>query len=420
MRLQSFVSAVSDARLAHQIASATVFDLAPQVADARNHAEATLRTAQDAIRLEKNRTAILTDYSEKRAGLLGGEPTETHRTRINELRLEAKSVNEAAIRALQETVAQLGAARGRRDAAFAALETSEAVGEDAAKILSQELENSGISLETLSGIFELLRDQVDLLRNRLRALEDAVTSAMSATAARRNDIAAAEAAGIPDSTTEALTEMLAMLDREQNDRQERFGAIASLLQSDAATRATLAGLEAEIAGKMQELDVWQAVNTAIGSRNGDKFARAAQSITLDVLVERANHHLADLKPRYRLKRAADLALQIEDRDMGGEIRATRSLSGGERFLVSLALALALSRLGSKGGLAATLFIDEGFGSLDAESLDLAIDALETLQSQGRSVGVISHVEAMKDRIPVQIRVVRQGTGKSSVNISGPV
>ena len=103
--------------------------------------------------------------------------------------------------------------------------------------------------------------------------------------------------------------------------------------------------------------------------------------------------------------------------MGGEARATRSLSGGERFLVSLALALALSGMGGNGGLAGTLFIDEGFGSLDAASLDLAIDALEGLRSQGRQVGVISHVEAMKDRIPVRIMVTKQGGGKSSVRIS---
>jgi exonuclease SbcC len=161
------------------------------------------------------------------------------------------------------------------------------------------------------------------------------------------------------------------------------------------------------------------VNNAVGSRSGDRFARVAQSITLDVMVDHANHHLIDLNPRYRLHRAAGLALQVEDRDMGGEARATRSLSGGERFLVSLALALALSRMGGKGGLAATLFIDEGFGSLDPASLDLAIDALESLQSQGRQVGVISHVEAMKDRIPTRIAVRKQGGGKSVVEVTGP-
>ena len=200
-------------------------------------------------------------------------------------------------------------------------------------------------------------------------------------------------------------------------RQQRQGAIENQITVDAANRQKLAGLEAEIAKARAQLDVWQAVNAAIGSRNGDRFARFAQSITLDVLADNANRHLADLNPRYRLRRATDLALQVEDIDMGGEARATRSLSGGERFLVSLSLALALSRMGGKAGLAGTLFIDEGFGSLDAASLDMAIDALEGLQSQGRQVGVISHVEAMKDRIPVRIMVTKQGGGKSTVRIS---
>jgi exonuclease SbcC len=106
----------------------------------------------------------------------------------------------------------------------------------------------------------------------------------------------------------------------------------------------------------------------------------------------------------------------EDIDMGGETRATRSLSGGERFLVSLALALALSRMGSKGGLAATLFIDEGFGSLDSASLDLAIDALEGLQSQGRQVGVISHVEELKERIAARIEITPTGRGTSRIAV----
>jgi exonuclease SbcC len=105
--------------------------------------------------------------------------------------------------------------------------------------------------------------------------------------------------------------------------------------------------------------------------------------------------------------------------MADEVRSTRSLSGGERFLVSLALALALAGLGGRRSLAGTLFIDEGFGSLDAESLEVAIDALESLQSQGRTVGVISHVEAMKERIPVQVRVARHGAGRSTVAVVAP-
>ena len=103
--------------------------------------------------------------------------------------------------------------------------------------------------------------------------------------------------------------------------------------------------------------------------------------------------------------------------MGDEVRATRSLSGGERFLVSLALALALSGLEGRASFVDTLFIDEGFGSLDAETLDMAVDALETLQGRGQKVGVITHVAAMIDRIAVQVRVEKRGAGRSEIRIS---
>jgi exonuclease SbcC len=102
--------------------------------------------------------------------------------------------------------------------------------------------------------------------------------------------------------------------------------------------------------------------------------------------------------------------------MGDERRATRSLSGGERFLVSLALALALSGLEGRQAFVDTLFIDEGFGSLDAETLDMAVDALETLQGRGRKVGVITHVAGMMERIAVQIRVEKRGSGRSVVRV----
>ncbi|MGO4855353.1 SbcC/MukB-like Walker B domain-containing protein [Phaeovulum sp. W22_SRMD_FR3] len=108
-------------------------------------------------------------------------------------------------------------------------------------------------------------------------------------------------------------------------------------------------------------------------------------------------------------------LHVIDQDMADETRSTRSLSSGERFLISLSLALALSGLGGRGALSETLFIDEGFGSLDAASLDMAIDALEALQGQGRTIGIISHVGAMKDRIPNQIRVRPAGPGRSECN-----
>ena len=166
-----------------------------------------------------------------------------------------------------------------------------------------------------------------------------------------------------------------------------------------AVRRAVAKIDHDLAAARNVASVWKAVNAAVGSRNGDRFQRFAQGVTLDLLVELANNHLRVLKPRYRIRRAVgqELGLHVVDLDMGEEVRSTRSLSGGERFLVSLALALALSGLEGRQSFVDTLFVDEGFGSLDAESLDIAIDALETLQGHGRTVGVISHVDRYQVR-----------------------
>jgi exonuclease SbcC len=140
-------------------------------------------------------------------------------------------------------------------------------------------------------------------------------------------------------------------------------------------------------------------------------------MTLDVLLFYTNAHLKDLAKRYRLERVKNsLGLQVIDQDMGDEVRSVHSLSGGESFLVSLALALGLASLSSQRVKVESLFIDEGFGSLDAETLRVAMDALDILQSQGRKVGVISHVAEMTERIPTQVQV-RKGTGgKSTVHV----
>ena len=134
------------------------------------------------------------------------------------------------------------------------------------------------------------------------------------------------------------------------------------------------------------------------------------------MLSYANKHLQELSRRYVLQRIPDtLGLQISDLDMGGEIRSVHSLSGGESFLISLALALGLS---SNRMQVESLFIDEGFGSLDIDTLRIAMDALERLQTGGRKIGVISHVQEMTERIAVQIQVEKINNGKSKISITG--
>ena len=162
-------------------------------------------------------------------------------------------------------------------------------------------------------------------------------------------------------------------------------------------------------------EVWAKLNDVIGSSKGDKFRKIAQQYTLDILLAYANHHLTDISRRYRLERVPDtLTLMVLDHDMGGEHRSVHSLSGGESFLVSLALALGLASLSSHSVKVESLFIDEGFGSLDADTLAIAMNALDNLQAQGRKVGVISHVHEMSERIGVQIQVQPQSNGLSKL------
>lgn len=164
---------------------------------------------------------------------------------------------------------------------------------------------------------------------------------------------------------------------------------------------------------------WSRLNEMIGSADGKKFRQVAQEYTLDVLLGYANFHLDGLTKRYQLQRIpCTLSLQVLDKDMGDEVRTVYSLSGGESFLVSLALALGLASLSSSRMKVESLFIDEGFGSLDPVTLNIAMDALERLHNQGRKVGVISHVQEMTERIPTQIKVTKLSSGKSKIEIDG--
>lgn len=189
------------------------------------------------------------------------------------------------------------------------------------------------------------------------------------------------------------------------------------LRTQAENKQKIASQQKELNAYRLESERWAKLNELAGSADGAKFRRIAQGYTLDVLLSYANVQLRDLSHRYRLERVPEtLALQVIDRDMCDEIRTVHSLSGGESFLVSLALALGLSSLSSNRMKVESLFIDEGFGSLDADTLRIAMDALESLRTQGRKIGVISHVQEMTERIPVQIRVSRAGNGRSFLEV----
>ncbi|MDR0217909.1 MAG: exonuclease subunit SbcC [Enterobacteriaceae bacterium] len=228
----------------------------------------------------------------------------------------------------------------------------------------------------------------------------------------------------PSQLTEHLTHVANEL--KQNNQQQ--GEVKTLLNSDAHRRNHQQELLAQIALSQQNYDDWSYLNNLLGSADGAKFRRFAQGLTLDHLVELANLRLEKLHGRYYLQRKQQnkddggLELQIVDTWQADALRDTKTLSGGESFLVSLALALALSDLVSNKTQIESLFLDEGFGTLDAETLDIALDALDHLNATGKTIGVISHVEAMKERIPVQIKVEKMnglGFSKLAAEFSVP-
>lgn len=224
---------------------------------------------------------------------------------------------------------------------------------------------------------------------------------------------------LDEDTKDSLTEKLSLATSQIETINQRLSEIGVSLLSHEKGKEQIKTFEKELNEKTDLYENWSKLNELLGSANGNKFKTIAQGYTLDVLLSYANKHLMELSPRYSLEKISDtLALQVVDNDMLGEVRSVHSLSGGESFLISLALALGLSSLSSNKMTIESLFIDEGFGALDIDTLSVAMDALDNLQTQGRKIGVISHVEEMKERISTQIQVLKSANGRSYIKIVG--
>lgn len=255
-------------------------------------------------------------------------------------------------------------------------------------------------------------------RSDLQALDLAVGAAAAVLKECRRTRETHEQARQGEESAEALADQLTTTMAELEAAKQQHLALTLQKARDDERRARSAAIVEEIAAQEARVRIWAQINELIGSADGAKFRNIAQQMTLDVLLGYANRHLMTLAHRYRLERISDtLGLMVIDQDMGDEVRSVHSLSGGESFLVSLALALGLASLSSHRVKVESLFIDEGFGSLDADALRIAMEALDGLQAQGRKVGVISHVAEMTERIGIQIRVERQGGSRSHLSIS---
>ncbi|WP_137173698.1 AAA family ATPase [Massilia sp. HP4] len=285
--------------------------------------------------------------------------------------------------------------------------------------LDQELDEIG-DTDELARLLQVGAAWLAQERSALTAIETQVGNATAILNERRAQRAVHVASSPPDG--QPVEAVKASFDALVVERQAAIEAATALrlraMQDDERRRQAESSL-AEIERQQALEQRWGKLSELIGSSDGKKFRNYAQQFTLDVLLGYANEHLKQLARRYRLERVSyqgmpSLALMVRDQDMGGEVRSVNSLSGGESFLVSLALALGLASLSSNRVRVESLFIDEGFGSLDSETLGVAMDALDALQSMGRKVGVISHVQEMTERIATKVLVRPAGGGSSTV------
>jgi exonuclease SbcC len=223
---------------------------------------------------------------------------------------------------------------------------------------------------------------------------------------------------------EADSEALSAQYQEQKqalaDLNEQWEEVKRLLRNQEENSRRQQETQAKIDQEEQKGRKWELLNQLIGDANGNRFNDFAQELTLRQLLGLANQRLKQLSDRYAvttpLEEEGDALVAI-DHHMGGQRRSVKTLSGGETFILSLALALALSDLAAKNVVINSLFIDEGFGTLDPETLDQTIDTLEKLQLESsKIIGVISHVEALKERINTQVRLSRDGQGHSKLEL----
>jgi DNA repair protein SbcC/Rad50 len=222
-----------------------------------------------------------------------------------------------------------------------------------------------------------------------------------------------------DASLDFLASQLSALERSSSQLQEQLGAVRQGLRNNAELRLRQQDLVQKIDAQKTETARWGRLHELIGSADGKKFRNFAQGLTFDMLIAHANQQLQKMSERYLLQRDETQALDLNviDNFQAGETRSTKNLSGGESFIVSLALALGLSRMASHNVRVDSLFLDEGFGTLDEDALDTALDTLSSLQQEGKLIGMISHVSALKERIATQIKVSPVAGGRS--RLSGP-
>jgi len=381
--------------------------------------DAALRLREDELTLHREAVQRL---QKERHGVLGGRAVLEAEEELRSAVLTAEGLLDAAQKALGAALSRQADLNGRVGEARRLIVEREQAMTMAAATLAEALARRGAEEDEVRALISLGSGWLGETRETLRLLDEGLQHARILVAERDRVLADHEAAGAPGIPEPELPAVKAERFRQVSSLEERQFALRHRIETDDGARRKHAELLPRITAQRATTELWQGLSELIGSADGKKFRTYAQSLTLDVLLGYANEHLFSLAPRYGVMRVpqAEMELQMVDRDMGDEVRSVNSLSGGESFLVSLALALGLSSLSAHMTPVESLFVDEGFGTLDQETLEVALATLDSLQASGRKVGIISHVPGLAERIGARVEVVPRGGGRSTVRVAGAV
>ncbi|CNH13891.1 AAA family ATPase [Yersinia pekkanenii] len=396
--------------------------LETRIEDERRHLQECVDQLSALTQQYQQAETLLQQHDQQRQVLFGNTSVTEARQLLRQQQQQVELAQQNAAEALQQAQSQLNVLSGELTGLKQQHQQNQQRAATAQAELQQALASSEFDDEAALTAALLSEDE----RQRLQQLKQQLGERQQQANIRQQQASEAlekQLQSCPtgvDQTAElaVLQQQLEQLLAQLKANTLRQGELRNQLESDAVRRSNQHALFEQIERSQQQYDDWSYLNHLIGAKEGDKFRKFAQGLTLDHLVYLANNQLNRLHGRYLLQRKTSdaLELQVVDTWQADAIRDTRTLSGGESFLVSLSLALALSDLVSHKTSIDSLFLDEGFGTLDAETLDTALDALDSLNASGKTIGVISHVEAMKDRIPVQIKVKKvNGLGISRLD-----
>lgn len=262
-------------------------------------------------------------------------------------------------------------------------------------------------------------ERKNVLAATAKDLDDRQTDLKAREKDRETRLTTEIARKVTDKSLEELAPQHKEYEKSLKERRDIIAGLKHKLSENAAAKERIKVKQAAIEIQKKECRRWENLHELIGSADGKKYRNFAQGLTFELMIGHANRQLQKMTDRYLLIRddSQPLELNVIDNYQAGEIRSTKNLSGGESFIVSLSLALGLSHMASKNVRVDSLFLDEGFGTLDEDALDTALETLAGLQQDGKLIGVISHVPALKERISTQIQIVPQTGGRSL--ISGP-